>query len=58
MNVQKLFTPAPKPGALASEPAPPPAKAPEKPASGGAPAKAPGLMETMELYFKEIVAAI
>lgn len=55
INVQKLFTPAPKPGAPASEPAPPPAKAPEKPASGGAPAKAPGLMETMELYFKEIV---
>jgi hypothetical protein len=54
INVQKLFTPKPKPGAAASE-TPPPAKAPEKPAGAGAPAKSPGPLETMELYFKEIV---
>jgi uncharacterized protein DUF748 len=53
MNVQKLFTPAPKPGAPAS-PAPPP-KAPEKAAPAGPATKSPGLMETMDLYFKEIV---
>jgi uncharacterized protein involved in outer membrane biogenesis len=52
MNVQRLFTPKPKPGAPAS-PAPPP-KAPEKPAPAGTAAKSPGLLETMELYFKEI----
>jgi uncharacterized protein involved in outer membrane biogenesis len=51
MNVQKLFTPAPKPGAPAT-PAPAP-KAPE-PATPAA-KKEPGLLETMELYFKEIV---
>jgi uncharacterized protein involved in outer membrane biogenesis len=54
INVQKLFTPAPKPGAAASG-TPPPAKAPEKPASAGAPAKSTGPLETMQLYFKEIV---
>jgi hypothetical protein len=53
MNVQKLFTPAPKPGAPAS-PAPP-AKAPEKPAPAGPAAKSQGPLETMELHFKEIV---
>ncbi|HJV58361.1 MAG TPA: DUF748 domain-containing protein, partial [Methylomirabilota bacterium] len=50
MNVQRLFTPAPKPGAPAT-PAPAP-KAPE-PATPAA-KKEPGLLETMELYFKEI----
>jgi uncharacterized protein involved in outer membrane biogenesis len=49
INVQKLFTPAPKQGAAASPTAPPPA-----------PAKAPepgpkGPLETMDLQFKEIV---
>jgi len=53
MNVQKLFTPAPKPGAPTS-PAPPP-KAPEKPAPAGPAAKSQGPLDTMELYFKEIV---
>ena len=53
INVQKLFTPAPKPGAPAS-PAPP-AKAPEKPAPAGPAAKSQGPLETMELFFKEIV---
>jgi len=48
INVQKLFTPAPKEGAPASPP-PAPAKAPEPSA------KSPGLLETMELHFKEIV---
>jgi len=54
INVQRLFTPVAKPGAAAS-PTPPPAKAREKPAAGGEPAKSPGPLETMELYFKEIV---
>jgi Domain of Unknown Function (DUF748) len=53
MNVQRLFTPVPKPGAPAS--AAPPPKAPEKPAPAGTGAKSPGPLETMELYFKEIV---
>jgi hypothetical protein len=53
MNVQKLFTPAPKPGAAAS--AAPPPKAPEPAAPAGPATKSPGLLETMELYFKEIV---
>jgi hypothetical protein len=57
INVQKLFTPAPKPGAPAAAEAPP--KAPEKPAAGGSAAKSPaksgGPLETMELFFKEIV---
>src|SRR6266481_4093140 len=53
INVQKLFTPAPKPG-LAASPAPP-AKAPEKPAPTGTAKREPGPLETMELYFKEIV---
>jgi hypothetical protein len=51
MNVQRLFTPAPKPGAAASA-AP---KAPEPAAPAGPATKSPGLLETMELYFKEIV---
>jgi hypothetical protein len=50
MNVQRLFTPAPKPSAPAT-PAPSP-KAPE-PATPAA-KKEPGLLETMELHFKEI----
>ena len=54
INVQKLFTPAPKPGAPA-QPPPPAPKAPEKPAAGGAPAKTGGPLESMELFFKEIV---
>jgi len=49
INVQKLFTPAPKEGAAASPPAAAPAKAPEPGP------KQPGLLETMELHFKEIV---
>ncbi|HEY7651857.1 MAG TPA: DUF748 domain-containing protein [Methylomirabilota bacterium] len=53
MNVQKLFTPAPKPSAPAS-PAPPP-KPPEPATPAGAGSKSPGLLETMELHFKEIV---
>jgi hypothetical protein len=53
INVQKLFTPVPKPGAAAS-PAPP-AKAPEKPAPTGTAKREPGPLETMELLFKEIV---
>ena len=53
INVQKLFTPVPKPGAAAS-PAPP-AKAPEKPAPTGTAKREPGPLETMELFFKEIV---
>ncbi len=53
INVQKLFTPAPKPGAPAS--ATPPPKASEKPAPAGPTAKPQGPLETMELYFKEIV---
>jgi Domain of Unknown Function (DUF748) len=56
INVQKLFTPAPKPGAAAS-PAPPPK--PPEPAPTDKPAaaskKEPGLLETMDLHFKEIV---
>jgi hypothetical protein len=53
LNVQKLFTPVPKEGA----PAPPAAaKPPAKPAPAGRPeAKPPDLVQTMELYFKEIV---
>jgi uncharacterized protein involved in outer membrane biogenesis len=59
INVQKLFTPAPKEGAAASPPAPAPA-----PVKGSTPApakapepgpKQPGLLETMELNFKEIL---
>ena len=57
INVQKLFTPAPKEGAAASAPAPAPAKAstpvPAKTPEPGP--KPPGLLETMELHFKEIV---
>jgi uncharacterized protein involved in outer membrane biogenesis len=50
INVQKLFTPVPKEGAAASPPPPAtPAKAPE------AGPKQPGLLETIELHFKEIV---
>jgi uncharacterized protein DUF748 len=50
INVQKLFTPAAKEGAPPAAPAPPPTtKAPEPGP------KSPGLLETMELYFKEIV---
>jgi hypothetical protein len=49
INVQKLFTSAPKPGASAS-PAPP-AKAPEKPAPTGTAKREPGPLETMELFF-------
>jgi uncharacterized protein involved in outer membrane biogenesis len=48
-NVQKLFTPVPKPRAPAGAPPPAPAKAPE---SGP---KEPGPLETMDLQFKEIV---
>jgi hypothetical protein len=53
LNVQKLFTPAPKEGASGSTG---PAKAPTpaaKPAPGGAPE--PDLLKTMDLSFKEIV---
>ena len=53
LNVQKLFTPAPREGASGSTgPAksPPPAA---KPAPGGAPE--PDLLKTMDLSFKEIV---
>src|SRR5215470_17311135 len=56
INVQKLFTPAPKSGAAAS-PAPPPKPAePAAPADKSAPAskKEPSLLETMDLHFKEI----
>ena len=49
INVQKLFTPVPKPGAPASAPPPAPAKAPEPGP------KQPGPLETMDLQFKEIV---
>ncbi|HEY7436701.1 MAG TPA: DUF748 domain-containing protein, partial [Methylomirabilota bacterium] len=49
INVQKLFTPVPKPGAPASAPTPAPAKAPEPGP------KEPGPLETMDLQFKEIV---
>lgn len=49
INVQKLFAPAAKEGAAASPPTPAPAKAPEPGP------KRPGLLETMELHFKEIV---
>ena len=53
INVQKLFVPKP----VGSPPAAPPqapAAAPAAPSSA-APAKSPGLLETMELHFKEIV---
>ena len=55
LNVQKLFTPTPKPGAPAppadSKPSPP-----AKPTPAGRPeATAPDPLQTMELYFKEIV---
>ena len=50
LNVQKLFTPAPKEGAPAS---PPPPASPPKAAEPGP--KQPGLLETMELHIKEIV---
>jgi hypothetical protein len=53
INVQKLFTTVPKPGAAASPT--PPAKAPEKPAPTGTAKREPGPLETMELFFKEIV---
>ncbi len=53
INVQKLFTPTPKEGAAASPTAPAPAKAPAKAPEPGP--KPPGLLETMELHFKEIV---
>lgn len=57
INVQKLFTPAPKPGAAAAPPSPAPTP-PEKPAAAGAPKsaqKSGGPLETMEIFFKEIV---
>jgi uncharacterized protein involved in outer membrane biogenesis len=53
LNVQKLFTPAPKEGAPASPPAPPPPAPPPRAAEAGP--KQPGLLETMELHIKEIV---
>ena len=49
IDVQKLFTPVPKPGTPAGAPAPAPAKAPEPGP------KEPGPLETMDLQFKEIV---
>jgi uncharacterized protein involved in outer membrane biogenesis len=49
INVQKLFTPVPKAGAAAAPPPPAPAKAPEPGP------KQPGPLETIELYFKEVV---
>ena len=54
INVQKLFTPVPKPGAPAS--AAPAPKAPEPATPGPKPEakKEPGLLETMELSFNEI----
>jgi uncharacterized protein involved in outer membrane biogenesis len=56
INVQKLFTPVPKPGAAASSaPAPPPNAPEKKPAPPGPAAKSGGPLETMELFFKEIV---
>ena len=55
LNVQKLFTPTPKPGAP-SPPADPKPSTPAKPTPAGGPeAKPPDLLQTMELYFKEIV---
>jgi hypothetical protein len=55
LNVQKLFTPAAKPEAAVSETAKPPAPTAKPAPAGPPPAKPPGLLETMELYFKEIV---
>ncbi|HYB70860.1 MAG TPA: DUF748 domain-containing protein, partial [Candidatus Bathyarchaeia archaeon] len=52
INVQKLFTPAPKPNAPASA-APPPPKPAEPAATAGK--KEPTLLETIDLSFKEIV---
>lgn len=55
LNVQQLFTPTPKPGAP-SPPADPKPSTPAKPAPAGGPeVKPPDLLQTMELYFKEIV---
>ncbi|HZP38606.1 MAG TPA: DUF748 domain-containing protein [Methylomirabilota bacterium] len=53
INVQKLFTPAPKPGAPAPS-SPPAPKEPEKPAPGSGTKKSDNPLETMELFFKEI----
>jgi uncharacterized protein involved in outer membrane biogenesis len=50
INVQKLFTPVPKPGVAPGAPAPPPSA----PAKGGEPAKGTGPLDTMALHFKEI----
>ena len=56
INVQKLFTAAPKPGAATSPgPAPPPNAPEKKPAPPGPAAKSGGPLETMDLLFKEIV---
>jgi len=56
LNVQKLFTPVARESG-AGQPAPEPATAPSPPPKpAGPPAeKSPGLLETMELSFKEIV---
>src|SRR6267142_1133145 len=52
INVQKLFTPVPKPDAQpAAAPAPPPAAPPAK---TGEAAKTAGPLDTMDLQFKEI----
>src|SRR6266850_8371522 len=52
INVQKLFTPVPKPDAQpAATPAPPPAAPPAK---TGEAAKTAGPLDTMDLQFKEI----
>jgi len=52
INVQKLFTPAPKPGAQpAAAPAPTPAAPPAK---TGEAAATQGPLDTMDLHFKEI----
>jgi Domain of Unknown Function (DUF748) len=49
INVQKLFTPVPKPGA-----APAAAPPPSPPAKEAEPATGPGLLDTMALHFREI----
>ena len=55
LNVQKLFTPTPKPGAPSPPPDPKPST-PSKPTPAGGPeAKPSDPLQTMELYFKEIV---
>jgi hypothetical protein len=55
LNVQKLFTPVAREGA-APGPASPPPKAPVPEAKPTSPSpKPPGLLETMELFFGEIV---